>query len=221
LTSSDPAQPERRLPASGAADRCTPAATGGSAPQLDHERPVARPPAPVAAVAAGHQLGALRAVQAAPSPAGTLALGLALVLALFGVMAGLNGLDRHWHFFLWRALDVLVCPFFVISVGYTLIAPIVGLTGTWRYEGGLVHRRNRRISALPWSQVAEVQLWKAGGDGMMRGRLLSWLVIGVDGSAMDIEARQDTTFGDQICAIVAGQGRPVNDSGPYVGRLRK
>jgi hypothetical protein len=179
------------------------------------------PPAPVASAAAARNLGTLRRAQTGHNPITNFVTGLVASAVLLGLMWLLSWFQSQWAFFLWRWLALAICPVFVLSVLYTLIAPFGGFKGTWRYDGGLVYRKNRKVTVLAWSEIDEVQLWKAGGDGVMRGKLLSWLVIGYNGAKIDIDAKEDKSFGEEICGIVASLGRQVKDGGPYVGKLRK
>ena len=111
-----------------------------------------------------------------------------------------------------------------LSLYFTVTSLVRGFRATYWYENGLVYLRNGRVQVMPWSQVDEMLLWKAGGKSSMSGVMMSYIVVGFDGQRFSVAANGERepgdTFGGRLFAMVVQLGRPVKDSGPYVGRMR-
>jgi hypothetical protein len=183
--------------------------------------PPAQPPAAVVQAAAAKNLGTLRRAQAGHNPIANFLTGLAASAGLFLLLLGLSWLYKAVPFFLFRWAGLAICPAMVVTLIYSFIALFGGFKGTWRYDNGLAYRKNGKVSTLAWNEIDQVLLWRAGGNTSLRGKLLSWVVVGYDGTKIDIDKKTDESFGEEICAIVAAHGRSIVESGPYSGRLRK
>lgn len=83
-----------------------------------------------------------------------------------------------------------------------------GTADGYLFAGGVVHRRRRRIIAVPWRELAEVGLtwW---GD-----RLLGYDVVTTWGRRLPIEALPAggmDAFSDRLTAAATARGIPVVD----------
>jgi hypothetical protein len=71
--------------------------------------------------------------------------------------------------------------------------------------------------------VEQLLLWRAGGKSRFAGSLLTYYVVTRDGRKVPVEAKSksgDDSLGMRLQEMVREYGRPVVDSGPYVGRMR-
>ncbi|SDS60420.1 DUF6585 family protein [Actinoplanes derwentensis] len=181
------------------------------------------PPPEVIQAAASRQLGALVAAQRGSNPIGNLAFGVGGGIALI-----LGGFLVGWISSLidFRPLAFLACPMIVIGIIvliYAVMALFAGFTATYLFENGLVHTKNKKIDAVAWSEVDQLWLWKAGGDNVLTGHLLTYYVVTFDGRKVPVEAavgKGQEPLGPRLEQIVAQLGRPVVDSGPLVGKMR-
>jgi hypothetical protein len=185
--------------------------------------PLDAAPLKVTQAAADRHLGTLVMWQKGSNPFGNFFFGIACAVGLVVV-----GLLLAWAASATkvRALAWLTCILWVIAVivaTYSVMALLAGFTATYLYTNGLVHLRNGKTEAASWPEVDELLLWKAGGKTSIAGTLLSYRVVTFDGRKISVELASNTgdrTLGEQLQQIVRQLGRPVTDSGPYVGRMR-
>jgi len=181
------------------------------------------PPPKVVEAAASRQLGPLVVGQQGSNPFGNLLFGFgaAVVIAGLSILAMWGGAELEI-----RAIAVLGCLGIVISVIvliYSVMALLAGFTSSYLYANGIVHVKNGKVEAAAWSEVDELWLWKSGGKTALAGKLMCFYVVTFDGRKIPVEPMSksgDRTLGEQLQQIVRNLGRPVKDSGPYVGRLR-
>ncbi|MCW2885362.1 MAG: hypothetical protein QOE54_3182 [Streptosporangiaceae bacterium] len=192
------------------ADRSKPGT--GASPQ-----PAEQPPPKVTELAAAQRLGDLLSSRKGSTPFANAFFALAVAALLFGVTVVLALLR------LARGVAVFT---FACSVGIaflSLFALLAGFTGAYLYTGGLVHRKNGRLSAVRWPDVSELLLWRAGGRTRLAGRLLCYHVVTRSGRKLPIEAHVGAgrdAFGELLEQKIRQEGGQVVESGPYSGRLR-
>ena len=185
--------------------------------------PAEAPPPKLVEAANGRQLGTLMMWQKGSNPFGNLlfgiavAVGMIVVALLLGWAASATGV---------RALAWLTCLLIVVAVIvliYSVMALLAGFTATALYTNGLAHIKNGKVATATWQEVDELWLWKAGGKTALAGSLLAYYVVTFDGQKIPVELasnKGDKSLGEQLQQIVRQLGRPVKDSGPYVGRMR-
>jgi hypothetical protein len=178
----------------------------------------------VAEAAAASNLGPLREACVEGNPFTKGLLWIVAAAACIGLLTLFSWLgvtyDVGW-------LRVFVCLLGIgalFSIFFAVQTLVRGFRATYWYENGLVYLKNGRVQVMPWSQVDEMLLWKAGGKSSMKGLMLSYIVVGFDGQKFSVAANGERdpgdSFGGRLCGQVAQLGRPVKDSGPYVGRMR-
>jgi hypothetical protein len=180
-------------------------------------------PAKVSDAAAKADLRGLIMAQQGSHPVGNLVFMLVVAGVLVGagfLLSWVTGIVEI------RAVAFLGLVCFVlafIAVAMSVAALAAGFTATYLYERGLVHTKNRRVQTVPFSDVDELLLWRAGGKNRWTGNLLTYYVVTRDGRKVPVEARSnsgDDSLGLRLQDIVREYGRAVVDSGPYVGRMR-
>jgi len=88
-------------------------------------------------------------------------------------------------------------------------------------EHGLIRSKNGRLRAVPWTQVRELRLWRAGGA--IAGTLLAYYVVTTDRKLIGIAAKVKhgrDEFGDHLQRLVSAVGAPVVEGGPALGERR-
>ncbi|GAA2687398.1 DUF6585 family protein [Actinoplanes palleronii] len=192
-------------------------------PEPGFAAPPQAPPDEVLQAAASRQFGSLIAGQRGTNPFGNLAFGLGGGIALIAGGALVAWVGSLIDF---RPLALLACPMIVIGlvvIVYAVMALAAGFTATYLFENGLVHTKNKKVDAVAWTEVDELWLWKAGGNTALAGNLLSYYVVTFDGRKVVVESavgKGEQPLGPRLEQIVAQLGRPVVDSGPYVGKMR-
>jgi hypothetical protein len=63
-------------------------------------------------------------------------------------------------------------------------------SATYLDERGLVRTKNRRVQTVPFSDVDELLLWRAGGNNRWTGNLLSYYVVTRDGRKYRLKPSQ-------------------------------
>ena len=145
--------------------------------------------------------------------------GVLPAVVLFGVTVLLAYLKIPFT----RFIAIGTCALAVGAVVLAFMALAAGFTGAYIYADGLVHSKNGRLQVAMWPEVSEMLLWRAGGKGMLAGKLLAYYLVTFDGRKLAVEARMvddRDVLGDQLRAIVTHYGRPVVESGPAAGVLR-
>jgi hypothetical protein len=180
-------------------------------------------PGKVSDAAAQAELGKLVVTQQGSHPVGNLVFGLVVagVLVASGfLLSWLTGIVEL------RVVAFLAFVCFVLALivfAMSLAALASGFTATYLYERGLVHTKNVRLKTVAFSDVDELLLWRAGGKTALAGTLLAYYVVTRDGQKIAVEAKSksgEDSLGLRLQEIVREHGRPVVESGPYVGRLR-
>lgn len=185
--------------------------------------PAVQPPAKVAEAAATRSLGACVQTQKGPSPIGNFLFGISAAAGLVLVAMLLNWVVSAIHWRLLAFLAFLCIAFALIVIVYSFMALLAGFTATYLYTHGLIHVKNGKVQTVTWQELDELWLWKAGGKAALAGKLLTYYVVTYDGRKVLVEAasaKGDKSLGERLQKIVRERGRPVKDSGPYVGRMR-
>lgn len=195
-----------------------------SEPLPDPTAPVTPPPAEVAQAAAQRALGDYLVAQQGSNPYSNSAVGLGIALVLFvGGFMGLGWVATRIHARPLATFAFVCAAVAVFAVIMAIRALRAGFTATYVFTNGVVHTKNRKIDVVTWPDIDELLLWKAGGKTTLRGKLLGYYIVTLDGRKLALEARSakgDGTVGEVLQQIVRDLGRPVRDSGPYTGRLR-
>jgi len=96
-----------------------------------------------------------------------------------------------------------------------------GYLHVYLFEHGLIRSKNGRLRAVPWTQVRELRLWRAGGA--IAGTLLAYYVVTTDRKLIGIAAKVKhgrDEFGDHLQRLVSAVGAPVVEGGPALGERR-
>lgn len=188
----------------------------GSGPPSSPDPTASSEPLPPAVLTAAHsrQLGPPVATRKLPNP--LLVSGVSVLLA-FGSL-GLLVLVSWWATditgplrTLLRAVALFSCFSFVGLLAYAIAVLVRGAQAFYLFAGGFVHRRNSRVRALAWPEVAELRPMVAK-RGSAAGKVQSYQLVARDRKTIAVPlVLQDgrDLFMDQLMAVVARYGIPI------------
>src|SRR5256885_9110152 len=173
------------------------------------------PPVEVADVARDRGLGPRVASRKLANPlvVAGISLGAAvLALVLLMAFAGLHPPTHGLLYPLVRFVGLFLCFGFVGALVYGIAALVRGAQSFHVYAGGFVHRRNGKVRAVTWPEVAQLSP-VTGKRGDNTGKLLHYQLVLRDGSTIAVPLQivnGRDEFMDHLMATLRGNGIPVH-----------
>jgi hypothetical protein len=175
-----------------------------------------REPQPdVLAAARDNQLGQYLTSRFLASPFAMSFVFFVVALVCLGIMIGFSQIGKDSEGLLYSVLRILVLIgcFGFVSALTTAIAVLVKGFQSWHlFAGGLVHRRNGKVTAVSWPQIAEIRpLVTKRGDNA--GKVQNYQVVLRAGTPIAIPlvlADGRDEFLDALFATVRQHGVPVS-----------
>jgi hypothetical protein len=173
------------------------------------------PPAEVADAARDRGFGPRVASRKLANPLVVAGVSLAVAVLALVLMMIFGALHPPTHGVLYpvmRFVALFLCFGFVGALVYGIAALVRGAQSFHVYAGGFVHRRNGKVRAVAWPDVA--QLTPATGKrGDNTGKLLHYQLVLRDGSTIAVplvivDGRDE--FIDHLMAALRGSGIPVH-----------
>jgi hypothetical protein len=181
----------------------------------DTTAPRREPPADVLAAAHDNQLGPYVTSRFLANPWAMSFIYFIVALVCLGIMLGVGQIGEGSEGVLYTILRIfaLVGCFGFVGALTTSIAVLVKGFQSWHlFAGGLVHRRNGKVTAVSWPQIAEVRpLVTKRGDNA--GKVQNYQVVPRAGTPIAIPlviADGRDEFLDALFATVRQHGVPVS-----------